>query len=466
MAASWKSTRDGRHSYLLPFLQALRLRFLRPVPRRRLLLRHTLQLEGLTGRTLPAIYSTDSRPASKSDRRSRKLEQAADAWRGVRPDAGAISSLAVDDAEAEIPELDFAPGLALVADGWEGCAGPGLPLAVPARDAAHLGGTCLLELGRSGRLLGRAKEGPVNPFTKPSMIMVELTNLCNLRCKMCGIWEEKPKRTLDVQTLDTVLSQKAASGLKVIALTGGEPFLVHNFFDYYAVSRARRPRAHVNISSNGYYTDKTLDFLGRAQDKNLSITISYDGVRSHDTIRGVAGSADKLLRTAARIREEFPKVKVSLKLTAMAENHSEIADTAEQCQAMGIPFRFKTLEKLNCHQSRFPSEIQGPNYNPAIVTSIATQAKQVLDMPGDTNRIYLRQLLQLYEGNEVGCACSVRTLFLGFDGKVFICRKKDSIGNVLEHSLDHLWEADQKHKIVHQMKHCDAANDTLGFGHH
>lgn len=307
---------------------------------------------------------------------------------------------------------------------------------------------------------------PFIPSTnKPAMMMVELTNLCNLRCKMCGIWEEKPKRTMDVATLDAVLSQKAAQGLKVIALTGGEPFLVHNFFDYYAVSRSRRPRAHINISSNGYYTDRTLEFLGRAADRNLSVTISYDGIHSHDTIRGVEGSADKLLRTAARIREEFPKVRVSLKLTAMAENHSEIADTARQCQAMGIPFRFKTLEKLNCHQSRFPSEIQGPNYDPAIVRSIATQAKQVLEMPADTNRKYLQDLLRLYEGSEVGCSCSVRTIFLGFDGKVFICRKKDSIGNVLEQSLDQLWDADKKRDIVRQMKECDAAKDTLGFRH-
>ncbi len=300
---------------------------------------------------------------------------------------------------------------------------------------------------------------------KPAKLRVELTNLCNLRCKMCGIWEETPKRTIDVATLDAVLSQRVARGLKVIALTGGEPFLVRNLYDYYAVSRARRPRAHINISTNGYYSEKTLDFLGKAGHKNLSVTISYDGIHSHDAIRGVEGSADKLLSTAARIRKEFPKVRVSLKLTAMAQNHLEIAETARQSQAMGIPIRFKTLEKLNCHQSRFPSEIQGPNYDSAIVRSIATQAKQVMDMPIETNRKYLQDLLRLYEGGEVACACSVRTIFLGFDGKVFICRKKDPIGNVLEHSLDHLWDADKKRDIVRQMKECDAAKDTLGFRH-
>jgi len=302
-------------------------------------------------------------------------------------------------------------------------------------------------------------------WTQPAMLMVELTNLCNLRCKMCGIWEEKPKRTLTVETLDEVLRQSVMGRLKVIALTGGEPFLVNNLYDYYSVARARRPKAHVNISSNGYYTDRTLEFLAAAGERNLSVTISYDGIRSHDAIRGVDGSAAKLLSTAARIRKEFPKVRVSLKLTAMAQNHAEILDTARQCQAMGVPFRFKTLEKLTCHQSRFPSEIQGPNYDPTIVTSIATQARQVLQLPIETNRDYLRDLLKLYEGKAVRCSCSVRTIFLGFDGNVFICRKKESIGNVLEQPLDQLWKGEQKKEIVRQMKECDAAKDTLGFRH-
>ncbi len=303
------------------------------------------------------------------------------------------------------------------------------------------------------------------PFTKPTMLMVELTNLCNLRCKMCGIWEEKPKHTMAVSTLDQVLSRPTLRNLKVVALTGGEPFLVSNLFDYYAVARRRRPRAHINISSNGYYTERTLDFLRGTHDRNLSLTISYDGVRSHDEIRGVAGSAAKLLETVGRVRREFPSVPVSLKLTAMAENHDEIADTARQCATLGVPFRFKTLEKLNCHQGRFPSPIQGPNYDAAIVDSIATQAREVLAMGIETNRGYLQDLLNLYDGDAPGCACSFRTVFLGFDGNLFLCRKKDPIGNVIQTDIDAIWRSDRKRTVLAQMQSCDAASDSLGFRH-
>lgn len=304
------------------------------------------------------------------------------------------------------------------------------------------------------------------PWNKPTLLMVELTNLCNLRCVMCGIWEERPKHTLNTSTLDAVLAQKALAGVKVVALTGGEPFLIPNFREYYDVTRRRRPRAHINISTNGWYTERTLEFLAAVVEHNLSLTISYDGIRSHDAIRGVDGSAARLLTTARCIKAEFPAVPLSLKLTAMAENHEEITETARQCQELGIPFRFKTLEKLNCHQSRFPSPVQGPNYDDDALRSIAAQARQVLDMGIETNRDYLTDLLRLYDGAAVGCSCSVRTMFLGFDGNVFLCRKKDPIGNVIQEPLDRIWESKQKHEIVHQMKDCSSATDTLSFRHH
>jgi MoaA/NifB/PqqE/SkfB family radical SAM enzyme len=298
------------------------------------------------------------------------------------------------------------------------------------------------------------------------LLMVELTNLCNLRCKMCGIWEEKPKRTMGLGEFEEIFDQETTRGVKVVALTGGEPFLIPEFFDYYATARRRRGKAHINVSSNGFYTEKTLEFFRRAGDRNLSITISYDGARSHDAIRGVAGSAAKLLETARAVKREFPANGVSLKMTVMAENHGEVAETARQCKEMGIPFRMKTLEKLNeCHQSRFPSEVTGPNYDPTMVKTIAGQVREVAGMGVETNREYLQDLLRVYEGESVACSCSPRTMFVGFDGKVFLCRKKSPIGNALEEGLDAIWNGEMKKHVVEQMAACRATGDTLGFRH-
>jgi len=303
------------------------------------------------------------------------------------------------------------------------------------------------------------------PFSsRPRLVMVELTNLCNLRCVMCGIWEERPNRVFDLQRYERLLTQNAVRNTGVLALTGGEPFMIRNFREYYDVARQLSPRSHINISTNGYYTEHTLELLEHADHRRTSITISYDGIRSHDAIRRVEGSQQRLLETATQIRARFPDVRLSLKMTVTNDNHGEILDTARQCQAMGVPFRVKTLEKLKCHQGRFPSPVTGPEYDEAILASITRQARQVLALGIETNRRYIEALTRKNGGGLVPCGCSPRTLFVGIDGNVFLCRRRDAIGNLGDGTLDEIWASDRKRDAVRAMTTCQGASLGLGFG--
>jgi MoaA/NifB/PqqE/SkfB family radical SAM enzyme len=298
---------------------------------------------------------------------------------------------------------------------------------------------------------------------KPSTLRVELTNHCNLRCKMCGIWEEKPKKTITPVIYEEVLSEPVLSRLRLISLTGGEPFLLDDLDEYYRIARRVRPRAHVNVSSNGYYTDRTIGFFEKTEPGTASLTISYDGVRSHDAVRGVEGSAARLLATAIAIRDRFPWIPLSLKLTVNNYNYGEISDTAEQCRALRIPFRFKTLEKLQCHQNRYPSEITGPDYSAEVRASIREQAEHILSDGAETNRRYLGRLVRKFSGANTSCSCSPRTFFLGVDGKVFLCRKHDPIGNVFEASFDAIWHAKERKERLRDMRTC--AGDPMELGY-
>jgi MoaA/NifB/PqqE/SkfB family radical SAM enzyme len=302
-------------------------------------------------------------------------------------------------------------------------------------------------------------------WNRPRLVMIELTNLCNLRCYMCGIWEESPKKIFDLDLYARLVSRPPVRNARVLALTGGEPFLIKNFVEYYELARTRSPRSHINVSTNGYYTDRTVEFLEQADRRRTSVTISYDGVRSHDVIRGVEGSQQKLLETATQIRKRFPEVRLSLKLTVTNDNYSEILDTAQQCKEMDVPFRFKTLEKLNCHQGRFPSPVTGPEYDDEILDSITEQGRAVLGLGIDTNRNYIEALTRKNTGGMAPCTCSPRTLFVGIDGKVFLCRKMDAIGNVRDEGMDEIWASEQKRAVVKEMTSCQGAPMGLGFTH-
>jgi hypothetical protein len=172
-----------------------------------------------------------------------------------------------------------------------------------------------------------------------------------------------------------------------------------------------------------------------------------------------------LLETATGIRDRFPEVRISLKLTVTNDNHGEILDTARQCRSLGIPFRFKTLEKLKCHQSRFPSEIDGPDYDAAVLESITEQARGVLRLGIETNRRYIKALIGKNETGHAPCSCSPRTIFVGIDGQVFLCRRQDPIGNVNVQPFDVIWSSAERKERARQMASCPGAPLGLGFTH-
>ena len=293
--------------------------------------------------------------------------------------------------------------------------------------------------------------------------MLELTNLCNLRCVMCGIWSERPHVSIDLDEFQGLLEQRTVRNVPVLALTGGEPFMMGDFEEYYRRAAAASPRSHINISTNGWYVDRTLELLARVDRRRISVTISYDGVRSHDAVRRVAGSGQRLLATATGIRRRYPEVPLSLKMTVTNDNHGEILDTARQCRDLDIPFRFKTLEKLRCHQSRSPSDIDGPEYDDAILRSITEQGEAVLGLGIETNAQYIRALISKNTTGCAPCSCSPRTLFVGVDGNVFLCRRKDPIGNVRRQPLDEIWRSASKRERVSEMATCPGPPLGLGF---
>jgi len=302
-------------------------------------------------------------------------------------------------------------------------------------------------------------------LSRLDLVMLELTNLCNLRCVMCGIWEERPNRVFDLERFARVVGAKPVRNARVLALTGGEPFMIGNLAGYYDLARRLSPRSHVNISSNGWYTEQTLELLAHADRRSTSITISYDGLRSHDTIRRIPGSRERLLETARQVRARFPEVALSLKMTITSDNHGEILDTARECRDLGVPFRLKTLEKLVCHQGRFPSPVTGPEYDDAIVASITEQARRVLELGIETNRGYIASLIDKNGGADAPCSCSPRTLFVGIDGKVFLCRRRDPIGDLGAHGLDAIWSSPERREAVRAMATCGGAALGLGFRH-
>ncbi len=130
----------------------------------------------------------------------------------------------------------------------------------------------------------------------------ELTARCNLECRMCYIHkkanDDLVKKT-ELSTEQWVETARVAqkSGMFLLLLTGGEPFLRSDFFDIY--SETKRLGLSVSINTNG--TLITEDKIKRlADDFPARVNLTLYGA-SEETYRRLCGDGDAFRRAYSAV---------------------------------------------------------------------------------------------------------------------------------------------------------------------
>lgn len=155
---------------------------------------------------------------------------------------------------------------------------------------------------------------------KPMEILLEITNKCNLRCKMCWLWGEhgvgdrysglELNRNEIFELIDELSNFKPT-----LTITGGEPFVRSDLIDILRYIKSNRMK--VRILTNGtLLDDKKIQEL--CEIKVDEVVFSIDGPESiHDSIRG-RGTFRKVsenIRKLAKYRMESNKPKITTNTT-------------------------------------------------------------------------------------------------------------------------------------------------------
>ena len=158
----------------------------------------------------------------------------------------------------------------------------------------------------------------------PRTVSFKLTNLCNLRCEMCGQWGPKGnvfsqdktalRDQMNLAELRMVIDQVASFHSGMIYIWGGEPFLHPDFLEFIAYIRSKR--LYCLINTNGTRLQETAQDLVAIGPQYLRV--SLDGPPPiHDRIRGRAGTFDQVVKgiqVIDRLKREqerlFPIVEV------------------------------------------------------------------------------------------------------------------------------------------------------------
>lgn len=204
------------------------------------------------------------------------------------------------------------------------------------------------ELGRirsqadaAGHRLAQFPVGPDFHLRAPLIVWFEVTRKCNLRCTHCYIDAGRPRRDeLAFEEVTAVLDDLKRLGVFSLVLAGGEPYLRPDFpaiLEY-----AGRLGFILAVVTNGSYL--TPEVLARVPRENCRITLSVDGIRAHNAIRGGDSTFELMAEKLALMKELGVPHSVSTVISKA--NIHELEELVNWCIAQDIIFRTVTFNPL------------------------------------------------------------------------------------------------------------------------
>lgn len=197
-------------------------------------------------------------------------------------------------------------------------------------------------LSRRGML---SPPGPIN-------LTLSVTNMCQSKCKTCGIWKlykddrEKFQEELSLDEIERIFA--GMPQIYFFNISGGEPFLRRDLPDIVAAACKYLKPAVVHTPTNALApalierrVEEILEII-RSSGRTIPFTIkpSFDGVgKMHDEIRGVPGNFEKVLDTLSRLkrlREKYPNLEIGLGTIISKFNLGHIGETARLARELGV----------------------------------------------------------------------------------------------------------------------------------
>ena len=170
-----------------------------------------------------------------------------------------------------------------------------------------------------------------------------LTNRCNLQCRMCTIWADRNKQSLNLDRVRHLIDA-FTPGLCYLSFSGGEPLLVPDLAGMIAYAAARIP--YVHLVTNGLRMDgATARELARAG--LTEISISLDGERDwHNWVRRSEKSFDAAVTAIKTVRNKAPGVGIVVNSVMFPEAPEQVEKALAITRSLGVHHK---IQPVNTH---------------------------------------------------------------------------------------------------------------------
>jgi len=207
----------------------------------------------------------------------------------------------------------------------------------------------------------------------PIYLMIEPTNICNLKCPMCPSGNGTMKRAsgrLDLDTYKKILDEIGDYILIVQLWNQGEPFINKSFLDF--VQYANSKGCMTQTSTNGHYirTDDQAEEVIKSGLDQLIFSMDGTNKESYEKYR-VGGSFDLVIETLERLAKAKERLNsktplVELQFVIFKHNENEMNELVEIARKNNVNrISFKTAQVYSVEQAEnfLPEKKEFSRYN-------------------------------------------------------------------------------------------------------
>jgi MoaA/NifB/PqqE/SkfB family radical SAM enzyme len=180
----------------------------------------------------------------------------------------------------------------------------------------------------------------------PQYISFTITNSCNLRCRMCGQWNEEGymhNRTnssgshMELADWQRLVDEVASYNITSILVRGGEPFLFPGIIELLEYINSKG--IYISIDTNGTILHQYATDIIRIG--NIHITFSVDGPEEiHDKVRDAKGCFKKIKENVALLndleKDSEHKISKSICFTISKYSYKGLGEMPDIARSMSV----------------------------------------------------------------------------------------------------------------------------------
>lgn len=293
-----------------------------------------------------------------------------------------------------------------------------------------------------------------NTAPYPTDVSIITTYRCQMRCKMCDIWENPTDKKREI----TAKELEMLPNFKFVNITGGEPFVRRDLEDIVDVMFKKSER--IVISTSGWHTDRIIKMAERYP--NIGIRVSIEGLaQKNDDLRGREGSFDRAMRLLLTLKEMGVK-DIGYGCTVSNKNSEDMLWLYKLSRELGMEFATAAF-----HNSYYFHKDDNAITNKEEVIGNFHKLIEEL-MKSNSPKSWYRAFFNLGLINYIRdgkrmlpCEAGTANFFIEPYGDVYPCNGledrywKESMGNIREvASFDELWNSDQANKVRGLVQSC------------